>query len=77
LKILPLNRPAALCSHGADGGLRNPDAGAGYRAVDYDTLVLLLGMMLISATSAWQDSLIGRRIGSWRGRKPRKRYWFT
>ncbi len=50
LKILPLNRPAAalvgavlmVCS-----GVMTPDQA--YRAVDYDTLVLLLGMMLISA----------------------------
>jgi Na+/H+ antiporter NhaD/arsenite permease-like protein len=50
LKILPLNRPAAamlgavlmvVC------GVLTPDEV--YRAVDYDTLVLLLGMSLISA----------------------------
>jgi Na+/H+ antiporter NhaD/arsenite permease-like protein len=50
LKILPLNRPAAallgavlmvVC------GVMTPQQA--YRAVDYDTLVLLLGMMLISA----------------------------
>jgi Na+/H+ antiporter NhaD/arsenite permease-like protein len=50
LKILPLNRPAAAllgavlmvaCS------VMTPEQA--YRAVDYDTLVLLLGMMIISA----------------------------
>lgn len=50
LKILPLNRPAAallgavlmvVC------GVMSPELA--YRAVDYDTLVLLLGMMLIAA----------------------------
>jgi Na+/H+ antiporter NhaD/arsenite permease-like protein len=50
LKILPLNRPAAallgtvlmvMC------GVLTPEQA--YRAVDYDTLVLLLGMSLISA----------------------------
>ena len=50
LKILPLNRPAAallgavlmVCT-----GVITPERA--YRAVNYDTLVLLLGMMLISA----------------------------
>ena len=50
LKILPLNRPAAallgavlmVCT-----GVLTPERA--YRAVNYDTLVLLLGMMLISA----------------------------
>ena len=50
LKILPLNRPAAALLGTvlmvAFGVLTPEDA---YRAVDYDTLVLLLGMMLISA----------------------------
>jgi Na+/H+ antiporter NhaD/arsenite permease-like protein len=50
LKILPLNRPAAALLGTvlmvACGVLTPQQA---YRAVDYDTLVLLLGMMLISA----------------------------
>ena len=50
LKILPLNRPAAALLGTvlmvAAGVLTPQDA---YHAVDYDTLVLLLGMMLISA----------------------------
>ncbi|MCL5097316.1 MAG: anion transporter [Candidatus Omnitrophica bacterium] len=50
LKILPLNRPAATL-FGAVlmvvAGVMTPEQA--YRAVDYDTLVLLLGMMLISA----------------------------
>lgn len=50
LKILPLNRPAAALLGTvlmvATGVLTPQQA---YRAVDYDTLVLLLGMMLISA----------------------------
>src|SRR5437660_6213832 len=50
LKVLPLNRPAAallgavlmvLC------GVMTPEQA--YRAVDYNTLVLLLGMSLLSA----------------------------
>lgn len=50
LKILPLNRPASALLGTvlmvATGVMKPEDA---YRAVDYDTLVLLLGMMLISA----------------------------
>ena len=50
LKILPLNRPAAALLGTvlmvAFGILTPAQA---YRAVDYDTLVLLLGMMIISA----------------------------
>jgi Na+/H+ antiporter NhaD/arsenite permease-like protein len=50
LKILPLNRPAAALLGTAlmvaTGVMPAEEA---YRAVDYDTLVLLLGMMLISA----------------------------
>ena len=50
LKILPLNRPAAALLGAvlmvACGIMSPQDA---YRAVDYDTLVLLLGMMLIAA----------------------------
>src|SRR5215475_5041488 len=50
LKILPLNRPAAAllgCVLMVACGVLTP--AQAYRAVDYDTLVLLLGMMLISA----------------------------
>jgi Na+/H+ antiporter NhaD/arsenite permease-like protein len=50
LKILPLNRPAAALLGAVlmvGCGVMTPDQA--YRAVDYDTLVLLLGMMLISA----------------------------
>lgn len=50
LKILPLNRPAAALLGTVlmvvTGALTPEQA---YRAVDYDTLVLLLGMMLIAA----------------------------
>jgi Na+/H+ antiporter NhaD/arsenite permease-like protein len=50
LKILPLNRPAAALLGAvlmiATGVMKPEEA---YRAVDYDTIVLLLGMMLISA----------------------------
>jgi Na+/H+ antiporter NhaD/arsenite permease-like protein len=50
LKVLPLNRPAAALL-GATlmvaTGVMTP--ARAYRAVDYDTLVLLLGMMLISS----------------------------
>ena len=50
LKLLPLNRPAAALLGTVlmvAGGILTPEQA--YRAVDYDTLVLLLGMMLISA----------------------------
>lgn len=50
LKILPLNRPAAALLGTVlmvACGVLTPEQA--YRSVDYDTLVLLLGMMLISA----------------------------
>ncbi len=50
LKILPLNRPAAALLGSVlmvGFGVLTPEQA--YRSVDYDTLVLLLGMMLISA----------------------------
>jgi Na+/H+ antiporter NhaD/arsenite permease-like protein len=50
LKILPLNRPAAALLGTVlmvAAGVLTPEQA--YRAVDYNTLVLLLGMMLISA----------------------------
>jgi Na+/H+ antiporter NhaD/arsenite permease-like protein len=50
LKILPLNRPAAALLGAVlmvAGGVMTPERV--YRSVDYDTLVLLLGMMLLAA----------------------------
>jgi Na+/H+ antiporter NhaD/arsenite permease-like protein len=50
LKILPLNRPAAALLGTVlmvSAGVITPEQA--YRSVDYDTLVLLLGMMVISA----------------------------
>ena len=50
LKVLPLNRPAAALLGTVlmvALGVLTPEQA--YRAVDYDTLVLLLGMMIISA----------------------------
>ena len=50
LKILPLNRPAAALLGTVlmvALGIMTPEQA--YHAVDYDTLVLLLGMMLVSA----------------------------
>jgi Na+/H+ antiporter NhaD/arsenite permease-like protein len=50
LKVLPLNRPAAAMLGAVlmvASGIMTPEEA--YRAVDYNTLVLLLGMMLISA----------------------------
>ncbi len=50
LKVLPLNRPAAALLGTVlmvVFGVMTPEKV--YRAVDYDTLVLLLGMMLVSA----------------------------
>jgi Na+/H+ antiporter NhaD/arsenite permease-like protein len=50
LRILPLNRPAAaLLGAVLMVGCRVMTPEQAYRSVDYDTLVLLLGMMLISA----------------------------
>jgi Na+/H+ antiporter NhaD/arsenite permease-like protein len=49
-KILPLNRPAAALVGAVlmvATGIMTPDQA--YRAVDYDTLVLLMGMMFITA----------------------------
>ena len=50
LKILPLNRPAAALLGAVlmvSTGVMTPERA--YRAFNYDTLVLLLGMMLITA----------------------------
>jgi Na+/H+ antiporter NhaD/arsenite permease-like protein len=50
LKVLPLNRPAAALLGAVlmvGAGILTPERA--YRAVDYNTLVLLLGMMLIAA----------------------------
>jgi Na+/H+ antiporter NhaD/arsenite permease-like protein len=50
IRILPLNRPAAALLGAVlmvSTGVMTPERA--YRAVNYDTLVLLLGMMLISA----------------------------
>ncbi|HYK24018.1 MAG TPA: anion transporter [Candidatus Acidoferrum sp.] len=50
LKVLPLNRPAAALLGAVlmvAAGVMTPERA--YRAINYDTLVLLLGMMLISA----------------------------
>src|SRR5437588_723171 len=50
LKVLPLNRPAAALLGTVlmvACGILTPEQA--YHAVDYDTLVLLLGMMIISA----------------------------
>ena len=50
LKILPLNRPAAALLGAVlmvSTGVITPERA--YRAVNYDTIVLLLAMMLVSA----------------------------
>src|SRR5574339_1116036 len=50
LKVLPLNRPAAALLGAVlmvACGVMTPERV--YRSVDYDTLVLLLGMMLLAA----------------------------
>ena len=54
LKILPLNRPAAALLGAVlmvSTGAMTPERA--YRAVNYDTLVLLLGMMLITHIFIW------------------------
>ena len=67
LKILPLNRPAAALLGTvlmvATGVLTPKQA---YAAVDYDTLVLLLGMMLISRNIIVVESARGHcEVGFW------------
>ena len=50
IRILPLNRPAAALLGAVlmvSTGVMSPERA--YRAVNYDTIVLLLGMMLVSA----------------------------
>jgi len=62
LKILPLNRPAEALLGTVlmvAFGIMTPEQV--YRAVDYDTLVLLLGMSLISAEFAGARSEKDRR----------------
>ncbi len=64
LKVLPLNRPAAAWLGAVlmvGGGVMTPERV--YRAVDYDTLVLLLGLMLISAYCSSRASSIGPPTG--------------
>jgi Na+/H+ antiporter NhaD/arsenite permease-like protein len=69
--VLPLNRPAAALLGAVlmvAFGVLTPEQA--YRAVDYDTLVLLLGMMIISAYLClagffdWAATWILRRAGS-------------
>lgn len=71
LKILPLNRPASALLGTVlmvATGVMTPEQV--YRSVDYDTLVLLLGMMLISAYLSmagffeWASGWILRKAGS-------------
>lgn len=62
LKILPLNRPAAALLGAVlmiATGVMTPERA--YRAINYDTLVLLLGMMLISAYLYLAHFFEGRR----------------
>jgi len=71
LKILPLNRPAAALLGTAGmvaAGVLTPEQA--YRAVDHDTLVLLLGMMLVASYLSlggffeWAADFILRSAGS-------------
>jgi len=62
LKILPLNRPAAALLGAVlmvSTGVVTPERA--YRAVNYDTIVLLLAMMLIAAYLYLAHFLNGRR----------------
>jgi len=75
LKILPLNRPAAALLGAVlmvSTGVMTPERA--YRAVNYDTIVLLLAMMLVSAylslarffewaTAALSDTHVGNSVG--------------
>lgn len=74
LKFLPLNRPAAALLGAAlmvGLGVMTPERA--YRAVNYDTLVLLLGMMIISAIFISLDFSNGRRKEFCDARARRKR----
>jgi Na+/H+ antiporter NhaD/arsenite permease-like protein len=71
LKVLPLNRPAAALLGTVlmvACGVMSPEEA--YRSVDYNTLVLLLGMMLISAYLflagffEWAADWVLRRAGN-------------
>ena len=71
LKVLPLNRPAAVLLGVVlmvTLGVMTPEQA--YRAVDYDTLVLLLGMMVIAAYLhlagffGWAAGFILRQAGT-------------
>ena len=62
LKVLPLNRPAAALLGAVlmvAGGVMTPQQV--YRSVECDTLVLLLGMMLISAFGITRSSAFRSR----------------
>ena len=81
IKILPLNGPAAALLGAVlmvACGVMTPDEA--YHAVDYDTLVLLMGMMLSRPTCPSLDFLNGRRIGYCFARKTPRRCssrWFV
>jgi len=69
LKILPLNRPAAAWLGAVlmvSTGVMTPERA--YRAVNYDTIVLLLAMMLVSLTSIWRTFSNGRLTLYWSSR---------
>jgi Na+/H+ antiporter NhaD/arsenite permease-like protein len=79
LKVLPLNRPAAALLGTVlmvAAGVLTPEEA--YRAVDYNTLVLLLGMMLIAAyfflagCFEWAADAILRRAGT-----PQRLLWLV
>ena len=65
LKILPLNRPAAALLGAVlmvSTGVMTPERA--YRAVNYGTLVLLLGMTLITAYLFWRTFSNGQPTSS-------------
>jgi Na+/H+ antiporter NhaD/arsenite permease-like protein len=69
LKILPLNRPAAALLGAVlmvSAGVMTPECA--YRAVNYDTIVLLLRMMLIAAYLYLAHFSNGLRTRFWSSR---------
>jgi len=67
LKVLPLKSPAPRCWHVLMGPLECCPEQASH-AVDYDTLVLLLGMMIISPTFPSPAFRLGWRLDSMRAK---------
>jgi Na+/H+ antiporter NhaD/arsenite permease-like protein len=78
LKILPLNRPAAALLGAVlmvSTGVMTPERA--YRAVNYDTIVLLLAMMLIASYLYLAHFSNGLRTRFWNSRARQSDYYST